>query len=68
MYFLHHYVIDYDKINTVEDIKRILQALEIAFEQGNKGVQSIKDLVVLVDKQTGEPLVFQPKSKLEESK
>ena len=36
--------IDWDKVNTLEDIKRILKSLEITFLDNYKGLENIKDL------------------------
>jgi hypothetical protein len=51
MYYLQHYVIDWDKVKTVEDLKIILQAMEPTFEmyQVNRHPE-LKPYVVLVDK------------------
>ena len=50
MYWLQHYVVDWDKVETIEDIKKILTALQISFEQDCSGLADIKDLIKLVDK------------------
>lgn len=50
MYYLNHYKIDWEKVEGLEDIKRILKALDISFEPNSYALNSIKDLVVLVTK------------------
>lgn len=50
MYFLNHYVIDWEKVKTLDDIKRILKALDIGFEPNNPNVDAIMDLVNLQNK------------------
>ena len=50
MYFLNHYVIDWDKVKTLEDMKRLLEAMQIAFEPDNSCLKSIEDLVHLEKK------------------
>lgn len=56
MYFLHHYVIDWDKVKTIDDIKRLLAALEITLDADidPKRIESVKDLLRLEEK----PKVF----------
>ena len=44
MYCLHHYVIDWSKVQTLDDMKRVVAAMQISFD-GN--TESIKDLVRL---------------------
>ena len=56
MYFLNHYVIDWEQVKTLEDIKRLLQKLDFAFEP-TVDVESIKDLVQLVPKPSRDPLL-----------
>jgi len=50
MYYLHHYVIQWDRVRTVDDLKRILQALQITFDRDCQAVEGIRDLVELVEK------------------
>lgn len=47
MYYVQHYVIDWDKVQSLGDMKRLLAAMQITFEPDNKGIESIKDLVRL---------------------
>lgn len=47
MYYVQHYVIDWDKVQALDDMKRLLAAMQITFEPDNKGIESIKDLVRL---------------------
>jgi hypothetical protein len=50
MYYLNHYVIDWDKVTTVDDIKRILAAMDVSFEPDHGGLHLLGDLVMLVPK------------------
>lgn len=50
MYHFQHYKIDFDKVNSIEDVIRALKALDISFEENDSRVHEIEDLVVLVDK------------------
>ncbi len=45
MYYTHHYVIDWNKVKTLEDMKLLIAAIEIAFEPNNQNLDSIKHLV-----------------------
>lgn len=45
MYYLDHYVIDWDKVKTVEDLKRLIAAMQIAFEPNNPNLELVRDLV-----------------------
>jgi hypothetical protein len=56
MYYLQHYKINFEKVKTTEDVIRILKALDISIELNNQSVNEIKDLLVLVDKQSGKPV------------
>lgn len=49
MYYLDHYVIDWDNVKTLDDIKRILAVSIQAFER-TVDVSTIQDLVVLEKK------------------
>ena len=49
MYYYHHYVIDWSKVQTLDDMKRIVAAMGIAFER-DTDVSSISDLVRLEKK------------------
>lgn len=59
MYYLNHYVVDWEKVRTFEDLKRIVQAFEPTFEPDFKGVEAIRDLVRLESKP---PVRFVPLS------
>lgn len=54
MYYLDrypdHYVIDWSKIQTLDDIKRLIAAVQISFEPNNPNIESIKDLLMLEKK------------------
>ena len=50
MYFTSHYKIDFDKVKNIDDIKRILKALEVSFEPNDPNVKNIDDLVKLEQK------------------
>ena len=45
MYWTNHYVIDWEKVQTLDDMKRILAAVNIAFEPDDSRLSSIKDFV-----------------------
>ena len=45
MYYYDHYVIDWEKVKTLDDIKRLLSAMQIAFEPNNPHLKNVKDLV-----------------------
>lgn len=45
MYFINHYVIDWDKVQTLEDMKRIISTINISFEPNTPNLENIKDLV-----------------------
>lgn len=51
MYLTHHEVIDFDKVKTLEDVIRILKALDLSFE--GMASSEISDLVKTVPKETG---------------
>ena len=51
VYHTHHYVIDWDKVQTLDDIKRLLKAIDIAFEPNHKEIENIQDLVELKEKE-----------------
>jgi hypothetical protein len=50
VYFVQHYVIDWDKVQTLDDLKRIVASIQFSFEPNCPQIESIKDLVQLVDK------------------
>ena len=52
MYFTSHYKIDFDKVNTIEDIKRILKVLDLGLEPNHPNLKDIEDLVKLEEKQS----------------
>ena len=45
MFYYDHYVVDWEKVQTIDDIKRVLAALSIAFEPNSPALESVKDLV-----------------------
>lgn len=45
VYYLNHYVIDWDKVLTLDDVKRVLKAMDIAFEPDYLNLDDIRDLV-----------------------
>ncbi len=45
MYYTSHYVIDWDKVKTLEDMKLLFAAIEISFEPNNKHLNSIMHLI-----------------------
>jgi hypothetical protein len=45
MYWLGHYVVDWDRVQTLDDVKVILKALDIAFEPDSLAVTSIAHLL-----------------------
>jgi len=49
MYYTNHYVIDWDKVESLEDLKKLIKAMEISFEP-NHDISDIKHLVKLEDK------------------
>jgi hypothetical protein len=51
MYFVNHYVIDWTKVKTQEDVITILKNLALTFENPS---EDLEKLCVLVNKQTGE--------------
>jgi hypothetical protein len=44
-------VVDWDKVQTLDDIKRLLIVFGPMFEPDTKGLETIMDLVVLKDKE-----------------
>jgi hypothetical protein len=49
VYYLNHYEIDWDRVNNLEDIKRILRATNMVFDPPMLP-REIEDLVVLKEK------------------
>lgn len=45
MDWLTHYVVDWDKVQTLDDLKRIIAAVDITFELDSPHLKSIKDLL-----------------------
>lgn len=41
----NRYVIDWDKVRTLDDIKRLLRSLEIVFVENFPNLEQIRDLV-----------------------
>lgn len=52
MYFTHHYKIDFEKVKSLEDVIRILKAMDISFERSDN-VKEIEDLIKLEEKPMG---------------
>jgi hypothetical protein len=50
MYYLERYLIDWNKVQTLDDMKRLIAAVNISFEPNNPNIESIKDLVRLEKK------------------
>ena len=50
MYYVNHYVIDWDKVKTLDDMKRLVKAMNIAFEPDCAELSGIEDLVRLEPK------------------
>lgn len=55
MYFLQHYVIDWDKVKTQEDLITILKNLQLEFENPS---EDLKKLCKLVNKSDGQEVTF----------
>jgi len=49
MVAMKKYVIDFEKVKTVEDVARILKSLHITFTGEYEGMEGIKDLLIEVD-------------------
>jgi len=45
MYYLDHYVIDWSQVTTLDDLKRLVTAMQISFEPDNPHLAEIQDLV-----------------------
>lgn len=50
VYYTQHYVIDWDKVKSVEDIKVILKAMRITFEPDFGRLAEVGDFVRLEEK------------------
>lgn len=59
MYWLTHYTINWDKVETLDDLKEIVKALQIAFEPDHPAVGRVKFLEHR-DKKTGELVPLTP--------
>jgi len=55
MYFLQHWVIDWDKVKTQEDLITILKNLNLGFERPS---EDLKKLCKFVNKSDGEEVTF----------
>lgn len=52
MYYTNHYVIDWDKVNNFEDLKKLFKAINISFEPNYSRLEEIKEYVKLEPKNT----------------
>jgi hypothetical protein len=52
MYYTNHYVVDVEKIKTLEDVKLIIKALAISFEPNLKNLSEVEHLCTLQPKGT----------------
>lgn len=50
MYWLDKYIINWDKVTTLEDIKKILSETDIYFEPDSPAVDRLKDFLIRVKK------------------
>ena len=50
VYYTQHYVIDWDKVESLEDIKTLLRAMSITFEPDFHRLSDLGDLVRLEPK------------------
>jgi hypothetical protein len=57
MYWLNHYVVDWDKVQTLDDMKRLMKAMNITFEPDYEGLEDIKYLLRLESKSKA-PIVY----------
>ena len=55
MYLLHHYIIDWDKVKTQDQIITILKNMGLGFERPS---DELKELCKLVEKSTGNEVNF----------
>lgn len=55
MYFLQHYVIDWSKVKTQEDIVTILKELKMGFDNPS---EELKAICKLVNKSDGKEVTF----------
>jgi hypothetical protein len=50
MYYTTHYVIDWDKVKTLDDLKLIIKAINISFEPDCTDIKEIEHLTILQNK------------------
>jgi hypothetical protein len=43
--YVNHYVIDWDKVQTLDDVKRLIKAMNITFEPDCVTLKGVEDLV-----------------------
>jgi hypothetical protein len=55
MYFLQHYVIDWDKVKNQEDLIAILKNLQLGFENPS---EDLKKICKFVNKSDGQEVTF----------
>ena len=53
MYYLQHYKINWDLVKTFEDLKLILKAMGITFEQNYANLEEVMPYCDLVEKDNG---------------
>ena len=53
MHFVDHYVVDWEKVRTVEDVKLILKAMNVTFEVTHQGLDAIEHLIRREKKPSG---------------
>jgi hypothetical protein len=56
MYFLQHWVIDWDKVKTQEELITILKNLDLGFERPS---EDLKKLCKFVNKSDGQEFTFE---------
>jgi hypothetical protein len=50
MYLLQHYVVQWDRVKTFEDLKKVMSAMDFRFEQDYKYLDDVIEYCDLVDK------------------
>ena len=45
MFYMDHFVIDWEKVQTVDDLKRLIAAMQISFEPNDPNLSTVQDLV-----------------------
>jgi hypothetical protein len=50
MYYTSHYKIDFEKVKSLEDVIRILKALDLSLEADHPNLKEILDLLKLEEK------------------